>query len=91
MSYKLVYDEKFVKKAAKLIKRDPSIKERIYKTLHILETDPHHPSLRLHKLKGNLSKFYSVSVTMKYRIIIDLVITDKEVYLIDIGSHEEVY
>jgi len=91
MSYKLTYLDKFVKKTAKLIKKNPPIKERIYKTLEMLEENPFHPSLRLHKLKGNLNKFYSVSITMNYRIILDLIITDEEIILIDIGTHDEAY
>ena len=91
MSYKLTYDDKFIKKTAKLIKKNPSLKERIYKTLHILENNPYHPSLRLHKLKGNLKDYYSVSISMNYRIVLDFVITEKEILLLDIGPHDEVY
>ena len=31
MSYKLVYDEKFIKKSAKFLKKHPDLKERYYK------------------------------------------------------------
>ena len=90
MSYKLIYEDKFVKNAAKIIKKNSSIKDCLYKTLHLLEDNPHHSSLRLHKLKGKLDGLYGVSITMKYRIIIDIVITDKEIYLINIGGHDDV-
>ncbi len=56
-----------------------------------MEQDPHHPSLRLHKLKGELSDFYSVSINMKYRILLDFIIRDDQIILIDIGSHQELY
>ncbi|SMC10052.1 type II toxin-antitoxin system RelE/ParE family toxin [Nitratiruptor tergarcus] len=91
MSYKLVYDDTFIKKTAKIIKKNPSMKDRINKTLHLLEDNPYHPSLRLHKLRGKLKEYYSVSISMSYRIVIDLIITDKEIILLDIGSHDEVY
>lgn len=61
------------------------------KVIEILEIDPLHPSLQLHKLKGNLKEYYSVSINLDYRIVIDFVINDKEIIPIDIGSHDEVY
>ena len=89
MSYKLVYDEKFIKKSAKFLKKHSDLKERYYKILRILEDNPFHPSLRLHKLKS--TDFYSVSITMQYRIILYFLVKDNEIYLLDIGSHDEAY
>jgi mRNA-degrading endonuclease YafQ of YafQ-DinJ toxin-antitoxin module len=37
------------------------------------------------------AKYHSVSIDMNYRIIIDFIIIDKQIFLIDIGSHSEVY
>lgn len=61
------------------------------KTLILLNANPHHPSLRLHKLKGNMSAFYSVSLDLQYRIILDFIIVDEVIILLDIGAHDEVY
>ena len=61
------------------------------KTIYLLESNPYHPSLRLHKLKGDLNEFYSVSIDMNYRIIIDFVIIKDKIFLIDIGEDDEVY
>jgi len=47
--------------------------------------------LRLHKLEGKLRIYYSVSITMEYRIVIDFIIKENEIIPIDIGSHDEVY
>jgi len=47
--------------------------------------------LRLHKLKGELKEYYSVSVDKNYRIILEFMITEQGVILLDIGSHDEVY
>ncbi|MBK9257075.1 MAG: type II toxin-antitoxin system RelE/ParE family toxin [Saprospiraceae bacterium] len=60
-------------------------------TLLLLQTNPSHPSLRLHKLKGNLSDLHSVSLNMKYRILLDFIIKDDQVILIDIGDHDGMY
>lgn len=35
MSYKFIYDDAFIKKAAKVIKNNPSMKDKIDKTLHL--------------------------------------------------------
>ena len=59
--------------------------------LQLLELNPHHPSLRLHKLKGRLKDLCSVSVTLAYRITLSFAIVEGAIVLIDIGSHDEVY
>lgn len=80
-----------MKRLKKFIKRHPDMLERYEKTLIILENDPYHPSLRLHKLRGKLQEYFSVSITMEYRMVIDFVIKDEQIIPIDIGSHDEVY
>jgi len=50
--------------------------------------DPNHPSLRLHKLKGKIDEYYSVSLNMKYRILLDFIIRKDVIILLDIGGHE---
>ena len=91
MNYKLVLKEKFIKKSVKLLKKNPSLKSQFDKTIKQLEINPFHPSLRLHKLKGTLKEYYSISINMSYRIIIDFIIIDNKIILLDIGNHDEVY
>ena len=54
----------------------------------MLELNPNHPSLRLHKLKGKLADKYSVSITMSYRVILTFAVTEKGIVLIDVGNHD---
>ena len=89
--YKLIFTDIYLKKEKRFIKKHPELKERYKKTLSLLMDNPHHSSLRLHKLQGRLNKYYSISISISYRIIIDLVISDKEIILLDIGSHDEAY
>ncbi|WP_456393421.1 type II toxin-antitoxin system RelE/ParE family toxin [Persephonella sp.] len=89
--YKLVFTQTYLKKEEKFLKKHKDLISRYKKVLRLLELNPYHPSLRLHKLKGKFANKYSVSITMSYRIIITLVITEKEIILIDIGHHDEVY
>jgi len=89
--YKIKYTKSYEKRVIKFLKKHKDIYPQYKKTIEMLEENPYHPSLRLHKLKGELSKFFSVSINMKYRIIIDFIIIDDVIILIDIGSHDEVY
>ncbi|MAD41756.1 MAG: plasmid stabilization protein [Arcobacter sp.] len=91
MSYKLLISDEYKKKLKKFFKKHPNMLDRYSKCLFILEQDPYHPSLRIHKLKGRLAEFYSISINMEYRIIIDFIIRDGEIILVDIGTHDDVY
>ena len=89
--YEIIFTKDYEKKAKKFFKKHQNLKDKYKKTIMFLQINPHHPSLRLHKLQGKLQEFYSVSIDMNYRIIIDFIIVDKKIFLIDIGSHSEVY
>ena len=89
--YYIQRTDKYIKRLEKFLKKHRDLSEQYKKSIMILAHDPHHPSLRLHKLKGKLQEFYSVSINMEYRIIIDFVIVEDTIILIDIGSHDEVY
>jgi len=89
--YKLLETKIYIKKIKKFLKKHPNLFRKYEKTIYILEQNPFHPYLRLHKLQGDLKEFYSVSIDLEYRIIIDFIIIDKQIFLIDIGSHDEVY
>jgi addiction module RelE/StbE family toxin len=89
--YEIIFTKDYEKKAKKFFKKHQNLKDKYKKIIMFLQANPHHPSLRLHKLQGKLQEFYSVSIDMNYRIIIDFIIVDKKIFLIDIGSHSEVY
>ena len=91
MSYKILITQSYSKKLVKFMKKHKEILPRYIKTIEILEQNPHHPSLRLHKLKGRRGEYHSISINMEYRIIIDFIIQNDEIIPIDIGSHDEVY
>lgn len=89
--YKIIYTESYIKRAKKFVQKHPELLNQYKKTLLLLEINPTHPSLRLHKLEGKYSEYYSVSINMTYRITIDFVIKKKEIIPINIGTHSEVY
>jgi len=91
MPYQIVFTESYTRRAERFLKRHPDLLGVYEKTLQLLELNPNHPSLRLHKLKGRLKSLYSVSVTVSYRITLSFAIIEGAIVLIDIGSHDEVY
>jgi addiction module RelE/StbE family toxin len=91
MTYKLIFTEQYEKRLRKFIKKHPEVLSQYEKTIRLLEANPHHPSLRLHKLSGKLSDLHSVSINISYRITLELIFTEKEIIPVEIGSHDEVY
>ena len=89
--FKLIYPKSYIKRARAFIKKHPEITGQYEKTLRLLELNPKHPSLRLHPLKGNLKGLHSISINISYRITIELIITQHEIILINVGDHEDVY
>ena len=88
---KIIFSSGFKKIAKKFFKKHPYVFHAYEKTLFLLKSSPRHPSLRLHKLSGDLSGLYSVSINMQYRITIELEIRENEIILVNIGSHDDVY
>jgi len=86
--YELIFGESYLKKEKKFFKKHPDLIERYGKILHILASDPHHPSLRLHRLHGRQREYHSISIMMQYRAVIHLEIRDKQITFVDIGGHE---
>lgn len=87
----IIYTVSYLKRAKKFIKKLPEVIPQYGKTLKLLELNPNHPSLRLHKLQGKLSKLYSVSINLSYRISIYFLIDKDKIIPVDLGSHDDVY
>ena len=91
MTYCLVFTEAYNKRAAKWLKRHPELRQQYLKVLQLLELNPFHPSLRLHSLGGRLQGVHAVSINLSYRITLELLVTDQEIVLINVGDHDSVY
>jgi mRNA-degrading endonuclease YafQ of YafQ-DinJ toxin-antitoxin module len=91
MTWQLIFTEQYNRRTAKFLKRNPAIENPYCKALELLEHNPHHPSLRLHSLSGRLTGLHSVSINLKQRITLELIISDKEIVLINVGDHDAVY
>jgi toxin HigB-1 len=91
MAYRIVFTEAYIRRARKFFRRRRNVIPVYEKALALLELDPFHPSLRLHKLEGRLSDLHSVSINLSYRIVVYFLITDSEIVPVDIGDHDHVY
>ena len=91
----LIWSNTFSKAIKRLIKKQPDRREEIEKTLRLLLNDPFNPRLETHKLKGKLSGTWACSVGYDLRIIFDFVREENKkednIFLIEIGTHDEVY
>lgn len=91
MKYKIIYTKSYNKRAAKFIKKHPELIEQYKKALELLEVNPSHPVLHLHKLSGKLDELYSVSINISCRITMEFLISEKTIIPVSIGTHDEVY
>ena len=87
----LVWTETLSRTARRFLRRHPELRGELETVLGRLERDPTHPSLRLHPLKGRHRGKHAVSLTYSYRIVLVLALTDAEIVLLDVGSHDDVY
>lgn len=89
--FTLVWTDGFTRSAKKFIERHHELRPRFAAILRDLESDPFQPHLKYHHLEGKLKGIQAVSITHCYRITLTVLITEKEIILLDIGSHDEVY
>ena len=89
--YTLVWTTGFIRAAKKFTEQHRNLNAKFAAILHDLEVDPFQPHLKCHHLTGKLKCIQAVSITHSYRITLTVMVTDKEIILLDIGSHDEVY
>ena len=89
--YTLVWTPRFTRAAQKFIKRHGELRAKFAGVLRDLESDPFQPHLKYHHLGGKLQGIQAVSITDSYRVTLTVAISAKEIVLLDVGSHDEVY
>ena len=90
-AFTLVWTATFLRTARKFLRRHRNLKGLFEDVLRQLETDPASPRLRLHPLQGRHRGKHAVRLTYEHRIVLILRMADKEIVLLDVGSHNEVY
>lgn len=82
------FSSKFYRSFDKFLKKYPHEALLIRNRINLLKSSPNHPSLRLHKL-ANRENEYAISIDHSTRLIFS---REKDsIYLLDIGSHDDVY
>ncbi len=89
--YTLIWSAGFTRAAKKFVDQHRELRAKFAAVLRDLETDPFQPHLKFHHLSGKLKGIQAVSLTHSFRITLTVMITEKEIILLDIGSHDVVY
>jgi len=89
--FALVWTETFARTARKFLRRHPDLAGIFEDVLRQMETDPKSPRLRLHPLQGRHSGKCAVSLTYEHRVVLILRFSTREVVLLDVGTHDDVY
>lgn len=86
----LIWGSSFKRAYKKVTAANPDLKPKISQALETFVDNPHHPTLKTHKLSGKLKGLWAFVVAYDCRIVFQF--SDKQdVLLIDIGKHDEVY
>ncbi|MBI1732139.1 MAG: plasmid stabilization protein [Gammaproteobacteria bacterium] len=89
--YALVWTPRFTGAAEKFIKRHSELRKKFADILRDLENDPFQPHLKYRHLGGKLKGIQAISITDSYRITLTVAVSEKEIILLDVGSHDEMY
>lgn len=65
----LVWTPAFTRMAQRLLRQNPQLRPQVQKTLEQLAHDPFQPTLKTHKLKGELLGRWSCSIDYSNRIV----------------------
>ena len=89
--YTIVTTSYFLRRLRKFLRKHPELRARYAQVVDDLRDDPLAPHLGYHHLSGQFDGIQAVSLTYDYRITLTVMITEKEIILLDVGSHDEVY
>lgn len=89
--FTLVTPDPFLRQARKFFRKHPDLKPVFAERVETLRRDPFDPALGLHPLRGKLEGLFAIRLTHGYRVTLTLAVRDREIVLLDIGSHEDVY
>lgn len=95
MMMQVLWSSGFTRSFKKITKKNPQLKERIAEVLILLANDPFTPSLKSHKLTGNLDGLWSCSAGYDCRIVFEFSenedVLEVFILLLNVGTHDDVY
>ena len=80
---KIIYLPIFIRQYKKLSK---VLQEEIKERISLFQSDPFHPFLKTHKLKGQLRGRWSFSINYQYRIVFKY-LSKEDVAFLAVGNH----
>ena len=83
------FSDKVYEKIHFLKKKDKRLFDLVEIKLELLISNKNHPSLRKHKLVGNMKDLWSISINKSIRMV--YIEIENEFYFVDIGTHDQVY
>lgn len=84
----IFYTPNFIRRYKHL---DPVLQGEVKDKIESFRTIKNHLILKVHKLKGSLDNTYAFSVNFKVRVIFEYQKNKKNVNLLYVGSHDELY
>jgi addiction module RelE/StbE family toxin len=91
----LIWSDTFLRAFRRLMRKRPDLRKEVEDVLMLLVQDPFIPQLETHKLKGKLSGSWACSVGYDFRVIFDFAKNknqkEDDIFLITLGTHDEVY
>jgi mRNA-degrading endonuclease YafQ of YafQ-DinJ toxin-antitoxin module len=99
MSPRHIYVTSAFRRAAKrAIEQSPELADQIQAAVALLEANMFAPSLRSHKLQGDLRGCWACSVNYSVRIVFEVGrpeemkgVTTETIVLLTVGTHDDVY
>lgn len=88
--YEIYITKTFKKHYSKRIPK--KLDEKLKKILQVLQKwPPFDKSYNVHVLKWEYYPYYSINLTGDYRVIFDIDVKNKKLYLLDVGTHSQLY
>lgn len=88
--YEIRLTNAYRKKALKFFKKHPELKERYMKVMRLLQVNPFVDALEIKKMAG-YENLYRLRITLRARMVMEIIISDKTVTPVDIDTRENIY
>lgn len=90
----LIWSQTFKRAFRRMRERRPELRKELEASLAMLTANPFDPKLETHKLKGKLAGTWACSAGYDLRVVFEFVKdegSEGALFLIDVGTHDEVY
>jgi mRNA-degrading endonuclease RelE of RelBE toxin-antitoxin system len=88
--YEIRLTDAYRKKALKFFKKHPELKERYKQVMRLLQVNPFVDALEIKKMAGH-KNLYRLRITLRARMVMEIIIADKIVTPVDIDTRENIF